>query len=194
MKLDPLTCRSQFPGLKREVAGRPAIFFDGPAGSQVPASVIAAVADCLANHNANDGGLFATSREVGGLADSARATVADLLGCDDADTVVFGLNMTTLTFALSRSLAKTWRAGDEIIVTRLDHDANVLPGSWQPRMWKPRVQFIDVNPIDCTLRTRAVRRIPERTNAACRCGRGLECRRHDQSSGRHRGTGSAPPH
>ena len=152
MKFDPLTCRSQFPGLKREVAGRPAIFFDGPAGSQVPASVIAAVADCLANHNANDGGLFATSREVGELADSARAAVADLLGCDDADTVVFGLNMTTLTFALSRSLAKTWRAGDEIIVTRLDHDANVSPWLLAAQDVGAKVRFIDVNPIDCTLR------------------------------------------
>src|SRR5450631_288587 len=111
MKLDPITCRSQFPGLGREVAGRPAVFFDGPAGSQVPASVIAAVADCLANRNANDGGLFATSQEVGDLVDSARLAVADLLGCDDADSVVFGLNMTTLTFALSRALAQTWQAG-----------------------------------------------------------------------------------
>ena len=122
-----------------------AVFFDGPAGSQVPASVIAAVSDCLANRNANDGGLFATSLEVGELVESARQAVADLLGCEDANSVVFGPNMTTLTFALSRALAKTWRAGDEIIVTRLDHDANVSPWVLAARDAGVHVHFIDVN-------------------------------------------------
>ena len=85
------------------------------------------MADCLAHRNANDGGAFATSRAVGELVDAARGAVADLLGAADPDEVVFGLNMTTLTFALSRALAKTWQVGDEVVVTRLDHDANVTP-------------------------------------------------------------------
>jgi len=114
--------------------------------------VIAAVADCLANRNANDGGLFATSREVGELMDSARLAVADLLGCDDADSVVFGLNMTTLTLALSRALARTWQAGDEIILTRLDHDANVSPWVLAARDAGVHVRYVDVHQADCTLR------------------------------------------
>src|SRR5262245_66586717 len=124
-QLDVNECRRQFPGLARLVDGSPASFLDGPGGSQVPQSVIDAVADCLAHRNANEGGVFATSRAVGAVVDAARGAVADLLGAANPDEIVFGLNMTTLTFALSRALAKTWRAGDEIVVTRLDHDANV---------------------------------------------------------------------
>src|SRR6516165_3718177 len=97
---------SQFPALGRMVNGRPAVYFDGPGGSQVPRRVIDAVADCLAHHNANEGGVFATSREVGEVVEQARLAVADLLGSDDPDLVVFGPNMTSLTFALSRALAR----------------------------------------------------------------------------------------
>jgi len=125
--LDVEACRKEFPGLARQVNDRSAVFFDGPGGSQVPRTVIDTVADCLAHRNANDGGLFATSREVGRLVDDARKAVADLLGTGDPDEIVFGMNMTTLTFSLSRSLARTWQPGDEVIVTRLDHDANVSP-------------------------------------------------------------------
>ena len=93
-------CRGQFPGLARQVGGRPAVFLDGPGGSQVPRMVIDAVADCLAHRNANDGGLFATSREVGIILFEARQAVADLLGAGDPEEIIFGQNMTTLTFAL----------------------------------------------------------------------------------------------
>src|SRR5262245_28572326 len=119
--------RNEFPALVRACNGRQAIYFDGPAGSQVPRRVADAVSRYLLQTNATHGGHFATSRESDALLEQARHAVADLLGASDADSVAFGANMTTLTFALSRALARTWRSGDEIIVTRLDHDANVTP-------------------------------------------------------------------
>ena len=122
-----LNCRSQFPALSRQVAGRPAVFFDGPAGSQVPRSVADAVSDYLLNRNAKHGGFFATSRESDALLLEAQRALADLLGAENPAQIVFGANMTTLTFALSRSIAARWQEGDEAIVTHLDHDANVTP-------------------------------------------------------------------
>ncbi len=151
-QLDVSACRRQFPGLARLVDGRPAAFLDGPGGSQVPRPVIDAVADCLAYRNANDGGAFATSRAVGEVVDAARSAVADLLGAADPDEVVFGPNMTTLTFALSRALARTWRPGDEVVVTRLDHDANVTPWVLAAADAGATVRFLDIDPADCTLR------------------------------------------
>jgi selenocysteine lyase/cysteine desulfurase len=151
-QLDVEACRRQFPGLARQVGGRPAVFFDGPGGSQVPSVVIDAMTDCLTHRNANDGGLFATSREVGEVVDAARQAVADLIGAPDPDEVVFGPNMTTLTFALSRSLARTWRQGDEVVVTRLDHDANVTPWVLAAAEAGAVVRVLDIDPADCTLR------------------------------------------
>ncbi len=103
------------------------MFFDGPAGSQVPQSVIDAVTRYYIECNANHGGRFLTSRQSDALLDSAHEAVADLFGTADAGTIAFGANMTTLTLGLSRALAREWRPGDEVIVTRLDHDANVTP-------------------------------------------------------------------
>src|SRR5262245_16442044 len=120
-------CREQFPALARQVAGQPAIFFDGPAGSQVPECVIEAIGNYLRTSNANHGGLFATSRESDALLENAHQALADLFGAADPTSIIFGANMTTLTFSLSRALARTWQVGDEIVVTRLDHDANVTP-------------------------------------------------------------------
>lgn len=151
-RLDVDMCRRQFPGLARQVGGRPAVFFDGPGGSQVPQAVIDAVTDCLALRNANDGGLFATSQEVGVLVEDSRRAVADLLGASDPDEVVFGPNMTSLTFALSRSLARTWSRGDEVIVTRLDHDANVTPWELAAGDVGAKVRILDIDPTDCRLR------------------------------------------
>ncbi len=151
-QLDVEACRRQFPGLARQVGGRPAVFFDGPGGSQVPSVVIDAMTDCLTHRNANDGGLFATSREVGEVVNSARQAVADLIGAPDPDEVVFGQNMTTLTFALSRSLARTWRQGDEVVVTRLDHDANVTPWVLAAEEAGAVVRVLDIDPTNCTLR------------------------------------------
>ncbi|MBV9124652.1 MAG: cysteine desulfurase-like protein, partial [Planctomycetes bacterium] len=150
--LDVEAQRRHFPGLARQGNGGPAVFLDGPAGSQVPQGVIDRVADCLAYHNANDGGSFATSAEVGAMVAEARQAVADLIGAADADEIVFGPNMTTLTFALSRSLGRTWSAGDEVVVTCLDHDANVTPWVLAARDAGAVVRYLDIDPADCTLR------------------------------------------
>ena len=143
--------RGRFPALARRVDGRAAVFLDGPAGTQVPQRVIDAVSGYLATANANHGGLFATSRESDAMLQQAHRAVADLLAADDPDCVSFGPNMTTLTFALSRALARTWRPGDEVLVTRLDHDANVTPWVLAAGDAGARVQFVEIRRQDCTL-------------------------------------------
>jgi len=119
--------RARFPALARRVGDRQAVFFDGPAGSQVPRSVADAICRAMLESNANLGGEFETSRECGEMIRAAQRAAADLLGGGAADEIVFGPNMTSLTFAVARALARTWQAGDEIVVTRLDKDANVTP-------------------------------------------------------------------
>jgi cysteine desulfurase family protein (TIGR01976 family) len=141
--------RAQFPALAQEVNGHPAVFFDGPGGTQVPQRVIDAVADYLIHHNANTHGAFATSRRTDETIDAARAAMADFLGCA-ADEVVFGPNMTTLTFAISRAFGRDIRPGDEIVLTRLDHDANVAP--WKALEEQGAViQMVDIDTEECTL-------------------------------------------
>jgi len=155
--------RAQFPALAREQGGRSAVYFDGPAGSQTPRRVAEAVSRYMLECNANHGGVFATSRASDALLHEAHAAVADLLGADDPDTVIFGPNMTTLTFALSRSLSRTWKRGDEIIVTRLDHDANVTPWVLAARDAGAVVHHVGIKP-DCTLNlTELQGRLSERT-------------------------------
>ena len=143
--------RDRFPALSRQIDGRPAVFFDGPAGSQTPREVIATVSGYLEQHNANVGGAFQTSVESDEMIEQARRALADFLGMGDPDTIVFGANMTSLTFMLSRALESTWQAGDEILVTRLDHDANVTPWVLAAQRAGANVQHIDINPEDCTL-------------------------------------------
>jgi cysteine desulfurase family protein (TIGR01976 family) len=113
--------------------------------------VINAVTDCLAYRNANDGGLFATSLEIGKVVDEARKAIADLLGARDPNEIVFGPNMTTLTFALSRSLSRSWNPGDEVVVTRLDHDANITPWAIAAKNAGAHLRILDFDPTDCTL-------------------------------------------
>lgn len=125
--LDPLRLREQFPSLARRKDGRPVIFADGPGGTQVPRSVTAAMTTYLETCNANFGGTFVTSKETGDLVAQVRAGVKNLFNAAVPEEIIFGQNMTSLTFAMSRAIARTWQAGDEIIVTALDHDANVAP-------------------------------------------------------------------
>ncbi len=125
--LDPHRLRADFPSLARLHDGRPVIYADAPGGTQVPRAVTAAMTAYLETSNANFGGIFATSRETGELTAQARAGVMHLINATSAQEIVFGQNMTSLTFAMSRALARTWQPGDEIIVTTLDHDANVAP-------------------------------------------------------------------
>lgn len=143
--------RKQFPALSLRVGDLPAVFFDGPAGSQVPQSVIDAMVRYLTQTNANHGGAFETGRKSDQLLHDAHAAVADFLGSPDADCVAFGANMTTLTFALSRALGRTWKHGDEVIVTDLDHDANVTPWVLAARDAGAVVKHLRVRPADATL-------------------------------------------
>ncbi|MCR9243591.1 MAG: cysteine desulfurase-like protein [bacterium] len=125
--LDVATVRRRFPGLLRREGDRQAIFFDGPAGSQVPRSVAEAMSHYLLHENANHGGPFSTSVATDAMCREAQLAMTDFFGTDDPEEIVFGPNMTTLTFQLSRALARTWQPGEEIVVTDSDHDANVTP-------------------------------------------------------------------
>jgi cysteine desulfurase family protein (TIGR01976 family) len=142
--LDIDAVRERFPALNRPVAGRLPVFLDGPGGTQVPRSVIDAIGDYLVRCNSNHGGVFTTTRASDRLLDEAHAAVADLLGAASPEEVIFGQNMTTLTFHMSRAVARTWKRGDAVCVTRLDHDANVRPWTLAARDAGAEVRFIDM--------------------------------------------------
>ena len=142
--------RSRFPALTREIDGRPAVFVDAPGGSQVPDTVIDAIGGYLRTSNANAHGAFATSQETDDVIAEAHRASADLLNAD-ADEVVLGPNATTLLFAISRSVARTIRPGDEVVVTRLDHDANVRPWVLAAEDAGATVRWVDVSEEDTTL-------------------------------------------
>ena len=153
---DVAWARAQFPALQQQIHGHPAIFFDGPGGTHVPQRVIDAMVQYLSYDNANTHGNFATSARTDVTIDGARAAMADLLGCD-ADEIVFGPNMTTLTFALARALGRDLGAGDEIVLTRLDHDANFSP--WAALAERGvTIRTVDVDIEDCTLDMADLRR------------------------------------
>jgi cysteine desulfurase family protein (TIGR01976 family) len=146
---DPHAVRPLFPALSEKAGGREAIFFDAPGGTQVPRQVIDAIGDYLTRSNANAHGAFLTSRRTDEVLAGAHSAMADLLGCAPEETV-FGANMTTLTFAISRALGRELREGDEIVVTRLDHDANVAP--WRALAERGvTIREVDVDVEDCTL-------------------------------------------
>lgn len=149
--LDIPRLRQQFPALSAQRNGRTPIFLDGPAGTQVPRRVVEAMSHALFYANANHGGAFATSRESDRILEDAHQAAADFLHAPSADEIIFGQNMTTQTLHLSRALARTWKPGDEILVTRLDHDANVTPWVLAARDAGATVRFVDVHPEDCTL-------------------------------------------
>ncbi len=148
--LDLTRIRSQFPSLSQSVNGRPAVFLDGPGGTQLPQRVIDAISNYLRHDNANTGGAYATSRRTDAIISEARAAMADFLHCA-ADEVVFGPNMTTLTFAMSRAIGRELKPGDEILLTRLDHDANVSPWLLMAEDRGVTVRWVDFRDEDCTL-------------------------------------------
>lgn len=143
--------RKQFPSLQRCINGRTPIYLDGPGGTQVPQQVIDAMSHYLSNCNANHAGSFVTSHESDVILEQAHHAVADLLNAPSADEIIFGQNMTTLTFHMSRSLGRTWKTGDEIVVTKLDHDANVRPWVLAARDAGATVRFVDFHIEDGTL-------------------------------------------
>ena len=118
--------RSRFPALQRRHRGHPVAYFDGPGGTQVPRSVVEAMADYLYHHNANTHWAYPTSAETDRLLEEARLAFADFLGCEP-DTIAFGNNMTTLTFHVARAIGRDLKQGEEIVVTDLDHHANIDP-------------------------------------------------------------------
>lgn len=144
--------RSQFAALNRQVGDQQAAFFDGPAGTQVPRCVSNAITDYLEQCNANHDGAFATSIESDRWVNEAHQAAADLIGTSDRDTIAFGANMTSLTLALSRALARTWNAGDEIVLSRLEHDANFSPWVLAAQDREVKIRYVDINPEDCTLK------------------------------------------
>jgi len=149
LALDLTSIRSQFPSLAQTVNGHPAAFLDGPGGTQVPQRVIDAISNYLRRDNANTGGAYTTSRNTDAMLAEARAAMADFLHCA-ADEIVFGPNMTTLTYAMSRSIGRDLGPGDEILVTRLDHDANVSP--WLGLEEKGvTIRWAEILEEDCTL-------------------------------------------
>ena len=149
--------RSQFPSLDLSLDGRRAIFLDAPGGTQVPIAVTRTVRDYYRKYNSNVGGRFVTSKNTAEIVYKTRIALADFVHANRPEEIVFGQNMTSLTFALSRALAKTWKPGSEVIVTSLDHDANISP--WRlaaadrgctVRTWEMRIE-------DCTLRIEDLR-------------------------------------
>jgi cysteine desulfurase family protein (TIGR01976 family) len=147
--LDIAWIRSQFPALSQTVNGYPAVYLDGPGGTQVPQSVIDAIADYLSKNNANTHGAFATSQRSDAIISGARSAMADFLNCDPSE-VIFGANMTSLTYAMSRAIGRELKAGDEIVVTRLDHGANYSP--WVALEERGvTIRIAEINDADCTL-------------------------------------------
>lgn len=143
--------RSQFPALARQMHDRSVIYLDGPAGSQVPESVIGAISDYYRYHHANRHGQFASSIETDQLIDEAHRAAAAWFGTEDPRETIFGANMTTLTFQFSRALARQWSSTDTIVVTRLDHDANVSPWRMAAADAKAQLRVVDVCATDATL-------------------------------------------
>jgi cysteine desulfurase family protein (TIGR01976 family) len=154
-------CRRQFPALAQRAG---AIFLDGPGGTQVPQRVIDAITYYFTHCNANHGGVFATSQESDRIIHGAHEAIADLLNAPSPSEIVFGGNMTSLTLHFTRSVGRTLRAGDEVLVSRLDHDANVSPWVHAARDAGATARWVDVHPEDCTLDLDDLRRqLNERT-------------------------------
>ena len=167
MSFDLDAVRAQFPALAIQDDGRRRIYFDNPAGTQVPGGVAAAMSDCLLRSNANLGGYFASSAAADDVVESARVAMANLINAPSAREIVFGQNMTTITMHMSRSIGGLFRSGDEIILSRMDHDANVWPWvlmakdldlkvRWLP--FSPDTYEFDLNDLDALLtdRTRLI--------------------------------------
>jgi cysteine desulfurase family protein (TIGR01976 family) len=150
-RLDPSAIRARFPSLAIEQDGRPVVLFDGPGGTQVPDAVIEAVSGYYREANANHGGAFLTSERSDAIVAGARAAMADLLGAREPDETHFGANMTSLTFHASRAVGAMLGPGDEVVVTVLDHQANVDPWRLMAAERGLEVRLVDIRAEDGTL-------------------------------------------
>jgi cysteine desulfurase family protein (TIGR01976 family) len=145
MSYDIDAVRAQFPALAMQDAGGRRIYLDNPAGTQVPARVADAMSRCLLETNANVGGYFRTSDAADAVVAAARAAMADFLNAASSDEIVFGQNMTTITLHVSRSIGRLMRPGDEIVVSRMDHDANVWPWVLLARDLELEIRWLPFN-------------------------------------------------
>ena len=189
-ELDVDALRAEFPALRRQMDGRAVVFLDGPGGTQVPQRVIDAVAGYLTDTNANAGGAFATSEASDAMVDEAHAAVADFLGAGGPDEIKFGYNMSTLTLHIGRSIGATLGPTDEIVVTTLDHEANVSTWEAMAAERGVTVRKVDIREDDVTL---DLEDLESKLNAAHQAGRGRLCqqrRRHHQPGPRDRGPGA----
>ena len=146
MPFDHFIIREQFPSLNR-----PVVFFDNPGGTQIARKSLERIVAYLTLHNANHDGVFTTSRESDAILDEAHVAMADFLNAKRPEEIIFGNNMTTLTLHISRSISRSWKAGDEIVVTRLDHDANITPWVLAAQDRGVSVRHVDFHPEDGTL-------------------------------------------
>lgn len=151
LPFDPLPLRAQFPALQQELNGKAVLFLDGPGGTQVSRPVIAAMSHYLQQGLGNQGGAYLASRQTDGVIGGARLAMADFLNVSRPEEIIFGQNMTSLTFAMSRAISRTWQAGDEIIVTHIDHDANITPWTMAAADRGVTVRWLDFRPEQCTL-------------------------------------------
>ncbi len=182
--------RAEFPALSRQHGGRAYSYLDGPGGTQVPRRTIEAMAAYLERSNANHEGAFPTSEESDAILAEAHAAAADFLGAAGPTEVAFGQNMTTLTFAVSRAIGRTLRPGDEIVVTRLDHDANVAPWLALEEERGVTMRWVEYQPRRLHSRPCGAGASPGNAHP-CRCrGSGLERGRDDQPGPSHRRDGS----
>lgn len=147
MTFDTAVIRKQFPSLDR-----PQAFLDNPGGTQICRQSLDRIQRYLLECNANHGGAFATSRESDRVLDEARAAMADFLNAPSPENIVFGNNMTTITMGMSRALARTLSAGDELVVTRMDHDANISPWLLIAEDRGCKVSWVDFDVEDATLK------------------------------------------
>jgi cysteine desulfurase family protein (TIGR01976 family) len=145
MKYNSDIIRSAFPALAITDNGRRRIYLDNPAGTQVPATVAQRMSECLLEANANLGGYFVTAKKADVIMHEAHAAMADLLNAPSANDVIFGQNMTTMTLHVSRSIGRTLSPGDEIILTRMDHDANVTPWVLLARDLDLKIKWLPFN-------------------------------------------------
>ncbi len=145
MKFDPNAARAQFPSLSDTDNGVRRIYLDNPAGTQVPLSVVQRMSDCLLHGNANIGGYFKTSDLAAKFVDEGRAASGDFLNAPSPDEIMFGQNMTTLTLHLSRSIGRHLNAGDEIVLSRMEHDANIAPWLLMARDFDLEVRWLPFN-------------------------------------------------
>src|SRR5579871_1185240 len=156
--------RAHFPSLALEQNGQPVVYFDNPGGTQVPQFCIDAISAYLSASYANTGGAFVTSQRTDALLAEAHAGMADLLNASDPREIIFGPNMTTLTFAMSRAVGRTLTVGDEIVITALDHDANAAPWQALAEERGAVIRMAEIDPATCTLDMADLRsKITERT-------------------------------